>query len=104
MPHLVEMHHKYAADGLVCMTVDKEDADPGDRANALKFLQEKGAAFPNFLLKDTEANEKKWDEKYPTYATPLIVLFNRKGEKVQVYDKPDDDEIEAQVRKLLAEK
>ena len=104
-PHLVQMHRTHAADGLVCMSVNTVDVEPADREKALTFLKEKGAAFPNFVLKDTEPNAEKWDERYPTAPTPLLMLFDRKGDRVKAYEEPPaDEELEAEVKRLLAER
>lgn len=97
------MHKTYAVDGLVCLSLDNQDVEKPDRDRALKFLQEQGANFANLLLVDTDANEKKYGEKYPTNITPLVMIFNRKGTRVQAYDDPKAEVIEAEVRKLLAE-
>ena len=103
-PHLVQMHKTYAADGLVCLSINNQDIDKPERARALKFLQEQGAKFDNFLIVDSEENEKKYAEKYPTNVTPLVMLFNRKGTRVQSYESATPETIEAEIRKLLAEK
>jgi hypothetical protein len=103
-PHLVQMHRTFAADGLVCMSVNSVDTDPGEKEKVLKFLTEKGASFPNFILKDSEENWKKWNDKYPTNVPPTIILFNRKGEQAKVLETPNDREVEDEVKKLLAAK
>ena len=101
-PHLVQMHTTHAAAGLVCMSVNAVETDPADRTRILKFLSEKGATFPNFVLKDTEANEERWKAQYPTIPPPLVLLFDRQGNRVKVFDEPDHHVIEAEVKRLLA--
>lgn len=103
-PHLVEMHKKYGSQGLVCLTVNAVDTDAKDLPKVEKFLTEQGATFPTFILDDGEENWKKWNEKYPTNVTPTVILFNRKGERVNVIEEPDDAKVEKDVEKLLAEK
>jgi thiol-disulfide isomerase/thioredoxin len=103
-PHLVEMHKKYGPKGLICVTLDPVDTDPKDKAKVEKFLTEKGAAFPNYIVDDSEENWKKWNPKYPTNVTPTVILFNRKGERVAVIEEPEDEKVEKEVEKLLAEK
>lgn len=103
-PHLVAMHKKYGPRGLVCVSLNPVDTDPKDRAKVEKFLTEKGASFPNYILDDNEENWKKWNEKYPTNVTPAVILFDRKGERVKVIEEPEDAKVEADVGKLLAEK
>ena len=98
------MHKTYAVDGLVCLSLNNQDIEKPERGRALKFLQEQGANFANLLLVDTDENEKKYGEKYPTNITPLVMIFNRKGNRVQAYDDPKPEVIETEIRKLLAEK
>jgi hypothetical protein len=103
-PHLVQMHRTHAADGLVCMSLNAVDTEPADRERALTFLKEQGATFPNFILVDSEANEERYGEQYPTGAPPTVILFDRKGNRVKVLDSPEEHEVEAEVKRLLAEK
>lgn len=103
-PHLVEMHKKYGPKGLVCVSLNPVDTDAKDRAKVEKFLTEKGAAFPNYILDDTEEHWKTWNPKYPTNVTPTVMLFNRKGERVKVIEEPEAEKVEEDVVKLLAEK
>ncbi|OWK38503.1 TlpA family protein disulfide reductase [Fimbriiglobus ruber] len=104
-PHLVQMAKDHAAEGLVCMSLNPVDLEPADREKALKFLKAKGAAFPNFVVKDTEENEKKWSKQYPTTVTPALILVDRKGEVVKVItDEPNVEAIDAEVRKVLGAK
>src|SRR5437016_8419674 len=49
-PHLVEMHHKYADRGVVCVSVSIDDGE--DKEKALKFLQSQNAGFANYLIED----------------------------------------------------
>jgi hypothetical protein len=103
-PHLVQMHHKFAEQGLVCVSVSTNSAD--ERDEALKFLKEKGAAFPNYRLSEPiDDVDPKLKEKYPTDLQPVLFLFNRKGEKVlQDENKLKPEQIEERVRLLFAEK
>ncbi|MGE3822233.1 MAG: TlpA disulfide reductase family protein, partial [Isosphaeraceae bacterium] len=50
-PHLVEMHHKYAKKGLAVASLSLDDiSDPKALEEALAFLKEKKATFPNYLM------------------------------------------------------
>src|SRR5690242_10528052 len=52
-PHLVELHKKYAKEGLACVSVSVDDED-GVKA-ALAFLQKQNATFANYrILEDPE--------------------------------------------------
>jgi hypothetical protein len=114
------MHRKYAKDGLVAITLNldplKDPADGKDvsaeaKADALRFLQSKGATTTNLLLDEPQ---NFWQEKFAIVAVPTVYVFDRQGRWVRF--KSDDDslkvdemthhypEVEALVKKLLAEK
>jgi hypothetical protein len=116
------MHKKYAKDGLVAITLNLDPLSEGEGADdksrsaditarALKFLREKGATGVNLLL---DAPTEFWQEKFGFAAPPTLFVFDRQGRWVRF--KSDDDslkvdakthhypEVEALVRKLLAEK
>ena len=85
------------------MSVNPVVSEHGEKDKILKFLKTQGASFPNFLLADTEANEAKWEDKYPTNVTPTIILFDRQGQRTVIVE-PSSAEVEAKVEKLLAAK
>lgn len=104
-PHLVEMHKAHASKGLVCMSVSLDDEE--DKGKALEFLKEKGAAFPNFLLTATGAEEdKKLESRYGLRGgIPHMAVFSRSGEKVwDSGTKKSDKELEELVEAELAKK
>ena len=84
-PHLVELHKKHAAKGLVCVSVDMDKLGGGtyDREKALGFLTKQGAAFPNFAMTDPDAKaddaalEKAFGEDFRLL--PYLVIFDRGG-------------------------
>lgn len=85
-PHLVQLHERYAKDGLVCMSVSVDDVE--QKADALKFLKSQNATFPNFLLdEDAEVWQSKFDMKGP----PAVFIFNRAGERVGNFTNDDPD-------------
>ena len=114
------MHKKYAKDGLVALTVNIEplkDADSGKDLSsevtprAQQFLQKLGATSINLALDEPT---EFWQEKLGFVAPPTLFVFDRQGRWVRF--KSDDDslkvdekthhypEVEALVRKLLADK
>jgi thiol-disulfide isomerase/thioredoxin len=99
MPHLVDMHKKYAKDGLVAMTVsvDEDANNPDVQGEALKFLRKVNAAFSNVIL-----DEKLtfWQEKLRFDAVPCVYVFDRQG-KWRQYKEPNYAEIEKVVVELL---
>lgn len=84
-PHLVEMHRKLAAKGLVCVSVsmDKAGPVPGTPEEILAFLRKEGAEFPNFILGEPEADEKPLAGRFGEFAgIPYMVVFDRTGKKI----------------------
>ena len=109
MPHLVEMHKKYAAKGFVVITValdaligDEPDKEAPGRA--LAFLRAKGAAFTNLYLEDRSVD---LEAKFRFSEPPAYYVFNRQG-KWTLF-KPEDAPVdykamEQLIVKLLYEK
>jgi len=85
-PHLVEMHEKLAGEGVACLSVSVDD-EP-DREDALAFLRQQHAEFPNYLL-DEEA--RVWQEKWSIKGVPVVLVFDRDGKLVRKFDKDDPD-------------
>lgn len=77
-PHLVELHGKYAKDGLVCISIAVDDADEKDKC--LKFLQKQKATFANFLI-DEPGNV--WEKKLDSGAPPTVIVIGRDGQRVK---------------------
>jgi thiol-disulfide isomerase/thioredoxin len=98
-PEMVKLHHDYAGKAIVCMSVSLDQ--PADQAKALAFLQEKGAAFPNFLIDDLEAWADKWNIK----GIPVVLVFDRSGKLLRKFDRDDPDKqfTYADVEKYVAE-
>ncbi len=119
------MHRQYAKDGLVVVSVSVDELkidgeETKAKAAVLKFLQKRGATFPNLLLDEPE---ELWHKKLRVIAVPTVFVFNRAGKWVQFKaedeslkkDKGDNIgpdgkgyykyiEVEALVQKLLKEK
>lgn len=85
-PHLVEMHKKYADKGLVCISVSMDKLGPADeykREKVLDFLKEKGATFPNYIVANPEADEKKLAARFGEFAgIPYMAVFDKTGRRV----------------------
>jgi thiol-disulfide isomerase/thioredoxin len=84
-PHLVEMHRRYAKEGLVCISVSVDD--PKNREVALKFLKQKAATFRNYLLEDAA---EVWQEHWNITAIPAVFLY-RDGKQIAKFDYDDPD-------------
>lgn len=110
-PKLVERHQKYAAQGLVCMSVSMDKlgaAEQYSKDKVLKFLQEKRATFPNFILiqpdKEEEALVKLIGD---CFLIPHLALFDRQGRRIWTSaDGPEltDEQLDKKIEQLLAEK
>lgn len=103
-PHLVQMHRTHAPDGLVCMSLDRSEEELAIQGKVLDFLKKQGADFPNFILKDSDADRDEFLKKYDAENSPAVILFDRAGNRVPVPDGAKDEEVEKLVRDLLAAK
>ena len=101
------MHRKYATDGLVAVSVSLDDLHDKQvkidmKAKVLKFLQDRQATFPNFVL---DEKEDVWQEKLKIDGPPCVYVFNRDGHWVKKFTeekgKVDYAEVEKTVRELL---
>lgn len=110
-PKLVERHGKYAAQGLVCMSVSMDKlgaAEQYSKEKVLKFLQEKRAVFPNFILSQPDKEEEALVKLIgDCFLIPHLALFDRQGRRVWTSaDGPElnDEQLDKKIEQLLAEK
>jgi thiol-disulfide isomerase/thioredoxin len=81
-PHLVELHQKYAAQGLaaISVAVDPQKEDPQEREvlrqRLLKFLTKMKATFTNLYLDEPA---ELWQKKLDIAEVPCIFVFDRQG-------------------------
>jgi hypothetical protein len=69
------MHRKYAAQGLVAVSVSLDEVkDTKVRGKVDKFLQKQEAVFPNFIL---DASQEEWQDRLKITAIPCVYVFNR---------------------------
>ncbi len=99
----MQLHRKYAADGLVVMSLDIEPDEWNDKSKVLKFLTEQKADFHNYIFLDRGQAVQDWLDKHEGTPTPAVVLFDRAGKRVKVPDFKDADEEEAFVKKVLGQ-
>jgi thiol-disulfide isomerase/thioredoxin len=85
-PHVVELHDKYAAKGLACMSVSLDQA--ADKDLALKFLKREKAEFTNVLLDEPA---KTWQTFFDVYGPPAVMVFDRDGKLAGRFDHNDVD-------------
>lgn len=103
-PSFVELHKKYADQGLVCMSLDIFMEELEIKADVLDYLTKQGATFANFIFKDADNTVKAWLERHKAEWTPAIVLYDRKGEWVQTPEDVEPEQLEQIVQATLAKK
>ena len=88
-PHLVEMHKKYAKQGLAVVSLSLDDPDqPKKLAEAAAFLKEKGATFPNYYL--AESTEAAF-ERLNISAIPSVFMYGPDGKEIKRFTLEDVD-------------
>jgi thiol-disulfide isomerase/thioredoxin len=100
-PEFVELHHRYAADGLACVSVNLMPSEVPDSARVLAFLQTQRARFPNYILSDDGSRVDEWADRVGAIPTPAYLLYDRTGQRVRLPDEPTREDVEAAVRTLL---
>jgi len=109
-PHLVELHKKYSEKGLVCVSLSMDkfgDEDAYKQEKVVKFLKEKGAVFPNFIVTEPKKDEEALMKLLGDFsAIPYMVMFDRTGKKVWASDemKLTDEQLDKKIEEQLAEK
>jgi len=109
-PHFVELQKKYGEKGLVCVSIslDKLGADETfKQESVLKFLKDKGAEFPNFILAEPKKDEDALVKILGEFtAVPYMAMFDRSGRRVWVSDekKLTDEQLNKLIEENLAEK
>jgi thiol-disulfide isomerase/thioredoxin len=100
-PSIVKLAKDHANAGLVVITLTNDE--PEDQPKVLEFLKKQNATTANFLLKDSDENARKYEERYPVDSQPMLWVFNKTGERVIKDDgKLKPDQLEAKVKELLA--
>lgn len=96
------MHKKYAAKGLVAISVSFDEAE--QRAEAEKFLVKHNATFTNLWLDEPQ---EFWMKKFRINTVPCVFVYDRQGKWIQFKTEGarevDYADIEKAVIQLLAE-
>lgn len=107
-PHLVEMHRKYAKQGLAVISLSLDDpSDKAAVAEAEKFLKSNKAGFTNVLL---DENFGDGFEKLNINAIPAVFVFGPDGKELRRFTMDDPknqftyDEVEKAIIALLDSK
>lgn len=77
-PHFVELHQKYAKDGLVCISLTVDDVDDKDRS--LKFLRSQKATMINLLIDEPA---ETWQKKLDATVPPNVFVIGKDGKRVK---------------------
>ena len=95
------MHNKYAAKGLVAVSVSFDfPKNEGERAKVNAFLEKKRATMTNVLA---EGIDDDWYKKLKAGGLPLVYIFDRDNRRVKKLEGEEVDYkvIEVEVAKLL---
>jgi thiol-disulfide isomerase/thioredoxin len=102
-PRLVKLHERYAANGLVCMSLSVDDID--DRAAALEFLQSRHATFANYFIDEPAM---VWQNHFALKGVPAVFVWDRTGKQIARFDGDDPDnqftydDVEKKVAELMS--
>jgi thiol-disulfide isomerase/thioredoxin len=104
-PHLVDMHRRFAAEGLAVVSLSLDDPTNAKQVkDAEQFLKEQKAYFTNVLLDEEHGVGY---ERLDINTIPAVFLFGPDGKEVKRFtmDDPDNqftyDEVEKTVATLL---
>ena len=100
----MQLHRKFAAQGLVAVSLDVDLGDWGEKDKVLDFLKKQGAGFANFIFKDAPKTVSDWQDTHDANATPHYLVWDRAGKKVTLPYPQKPDAIEKILVDLLAEK
>jgi thiol-disulfide isomerase/thioredoxin len=101
-PHFIELHHKYAKDGLVCISVSVDDID--DKERTLKFLRSQKATTINYLI---DESADVWQKNLDATVPPNAIIFGRDGQRVKRFSAEgpfDYTDVEKAIKPLLDKK
>jgi peroxiredoxin len=99
------MHQKYAAEGVVCISVSVDALK--DQEKTLKFLTAQKANFQNFLL---DEKWELWQDRWNLDGGPPITfVFDREGRRVSKFfndakNQYEFEDVDKVVQELLKSK
>jgi thiol-disulfide isomerase/thioredoxin len=100
-PHIIEIHKKYAKEGLVVVSVSLDPIDdPSSQANALRFLRKIGADFTNLYL---EEPSEFWQKKLGITGPPCYYVFNRAGQWTK-FEPQENEPVYPAIEKCIVER
>lgn len=97
----MQLHREFQGNGLVVMSLDIIPGEWAEKDKVVKFLTEKGADFPNYILREDDKAAEAWLDKYEAAAVPALVVFDRNGRRVPVPDFKTVEEEKQFVKRLV---
>lgn len=99
-PRLVQLHRRYANQGLVVLTVSLDESDdPEAESRIRQFLASQRADTENYWLQE---KPEFWQAKLKIDGPPCVFLFDRRGRLVKKYhDHVDYEDVSRRVELLL---
>lgn len=104
-PHTVDLHKKYAADGLVVVSVSFDDMGDDDetkkksRDDAFAFLKKQNATFKNFLAK-TGVGPDSGEPFGVSIRLPAFRVIDRQGND-RLKSEADGEELAKEIEQLI---
>ena len=100
-PHIVELHKKYAKDGLVVVSVSLDPIDDSaSQTNALRFLKKADAEFTNLYLDEPS---ELWQKKLGINGPPCYYVFNRAGQWTK-FEPQENEPVYPAIEKCIVER
>ena len=104
-PHLVEMHEKYAKQGVVVCSLSMDTGSVAKEfAAAEKFLKQSQAVFPNYITE----NPDEMFESLDISAIPAVFFFSTDGKLLKAFTMEDVnnqftyEQVEAEIKARLS--
>jgi thiol-disulfide isomerase/thioredoxin len=104
-PHLVEMHRKYADQGLACVSLSLDDPTDDKAVAVVKaFLKAQNATFTNVLLNEEYG---VGFDKFDVNGIPAVFLYDPSGKEIRRFTMDDPnrqftyDQVDQVVAQLL---
>jgi hypothetical protein len=105
LPLLIDLQHKFAKDGLVCVTVSNDPAKTS--GDALKHLELAKCDLANYRQDDNDASDG-WTNCFGCCGFPVLIVYGRDGKQAATFEVTElpfePATIEKAVTKLLQAK
>lgn len=78
-PELTDLHSRYGAYGVVCVSLNIDPAEWEERDELVAFLTKQKAGFHNFHLRDSAQAHVELRQKYNIRGVPINLLWDKSG-------------------------